>query len=130
MRVKLVILSLLSFICNATFAQQSVTGESSHSIDNFPKPIPIILPPQLFIPTSRMEGLQPWIYAPMTRPTVVYIPSVGFNGGEGFGEYFQEHPNKFFSNFLGRTVIDLPQLYVTRQMMIGNTSKLDKKGRV
>lgn len=130
MRVKLVILSLLSFICNATFAQQSVTGESSHSIDNFPKPIPIILPPQLFIPTSRMEGLQPWIYAPMTRPTVVYIPSVGFNGGEGFGEYFQEHPNKFFSNFLGRNVIDLPQLYVTRQMMIGNTLKLDKKGRV
>lgn len=130
MRVKLVILSLLSFIWNATFAQQPVTGERSHSIDSFPKPIPIILSPQLFIPNARMEGLQPWIYAPMTRPTVFYVPTVGFNGGEGFGEYFQQHPDKFFSNFLGRNVIDLPQLYVTRQMMVGNTLRLDKKGRV
>lgn len=140
MRMKFVISSLLFIICLATFAQQSVTDVHSHSIENetakvektdsFPKPIPILLPPQQFIPISRMEGLQPWLYAPMTRPEVVYIPTIGFNGGEGFGEYFQQHPDKFFSNFLSRNVIDLPHLYVTRQMMIGNTLRLDKKGRV
>ena len=140
MRMRLAILLFLFFVCVSAFAQQSLTGGHSHSIENrvavsddadsFPRPIPIMLPPQLFIPSTRMEGLQPWLYAPMTRPTVVYVPSVGFNGGEGFGEYFQQHPEKFFSNFLGRNIIDLPQLYVTRQMMIGNTLKLDKKGRI
>ena len=130
MRMKSFISLLLFFLCFATFAQQPMEDAHSHSIDSFPKPIPIILPPQLFIPSDRMQGLQPWLYAPMTRPTVVYIPSVGYNGSESFGEYFQQHPEKFFSNFLGRNIIELPQLYVTRQMMIGNTLKLDKKGRV
>ena len=140
MRMRFVISLLLPFICYASLAQQATTSVHSHSFekeisvkdstDSFPKPIPIILPPQLFIQSGRMEGVQSWIYAPMTRPTVVYLPTIGFNGGEGFGEYFQEHPDKFFSNFLGRNVIDLPQLYVTRQMMVGNTLKLDKKGRV
>ena len=131
---------LLSIICYASYAQQAMTGAHSHSVeektvsvgqtDTFPKPIPIILPPQLFIPSVRMEGLQPWVYAPITRPTAFYIPTIGFDGGEGFGQYFQQHPDKFFSNFLGRNVINLPQLYVTRQMMIGNTLRLGKKSNV
>ena len=94
------------------------------------RPIPIVLPPQLFIPSARLEGLQPWLYAPIARPTVYYMPTTGFNGSEGFGQYFQEHPDKFFSNFLGRNVINLPDLYVARQMMVGNTLRLGKKGRV
>lgn len=135
MRTGLLISLLLPFICSVSFAQQESTGSRSHSLqtesaDSLPRPIPIVLPPQLFIPKDRMEGLQPWIYAPITRPTVIYLPVTGFNGGEGFGQYFQEHPDKFFSNFLGRNVINLPNLYVTRQMMIGNTLRLDKKGRV
>lgn len=135
MRTGLVISLLLPFICSVSFAQQESTGSRSHSLqtesaDSLPRPIPIVLPPQLFIPKDRMEGLQPWLYAPITRPTVIYLPVTGFNGGEGFGQYFQEHPDKFFSNFLGRNVINLPNLYVTRQMMIGNTLRLDKKGRV
>ena len=135
MRTGLVISLLLPFICSVSFAQQESTGSRSHSLqtesaDSLPRPIPIVLPPQLFIPKDRMEGLRPWIYAPITRPTVIYLPVTGFNGGEGFGQYFQEHPDKFFSNFLGRNVINLPNLYVTRQMMIGNTLRLDKKGRV
>ena len=118
MRMGLVISLLLPFICCVSHAQQ----ES--------RPIPIVLPPQLFIPSDRLDGLQPWIYAPLTRPMVYNIPVTGFNGGEGFGQYSQEHPDKFFSNFLGRNVISLPNLYVTRQMMIGNTLRLGKKGRV
>lgn len=140
MRMRLVISLLLYSMCYATFAQQALTSAHSHSIessassigktDSLPKLIPIILPPQLFIPSDRMVGLQPWIYAPMTRPTVYYLPVVGFNGSEGFGQYFQQHPDKFFSNFLGRNAIDLPQLYVTRQMMIGNTLRLGKRSNV
>lgn len=135
MRTGLLISLLLPLICSVSFAQQESTGSRSHSLqtesaDSLPRPIPIVLPPQLFIPKDRMEGLQPWLYAPITRPTVIYLPVTGFNGGEGFGQYFQEHPDKFFSNFLGRNVINLPNLYVTRQMMIGNTLRLDKKGRV
>ena len=125
----LVISLLLPLICSVSLAQQESTGAHSHSletasVDSLPKPIPIVLPPQLFIPSSRLDGLQPWLYAPITRPTVVYMPVTGFNGTEGFGQYSQEHPDKFFSNLLGRNVINLPNLYVTRQMMIGNTFRL------
>ena len=116
--MRLVISLLLSFVCCVGHSQQET------------RPIPIVLPPQLFIPSSRLEGLQPWLYAPITRPTVYYMPAVGFNGSEGFGQYSQEHPDKFFSNFLGRNVITLPDLYVTRQMMVGNTLRLSKTGRV
>ncbi len=131
----LVISLLLPLICSVSLAQQESTGARSHSLetasgDSLPKPIPIVLPPQLFIPSSRLDGLQPWLYAPITRPTVVYMPVTGFNGTEGFGQYSQEHPDKFFSNLLGRNVINLPNLYVTRQMMIGNTLRLSRKGRV
>ena len=140
MRMKFVIALLMPLFCFVSLAQQAATEFHSHSFekkpsvtaenDSFPKPISIILPPQLFIPSARMGGVQPWLYAPMTRPIVFYVPSVGFNGSESFGEYYQQHPEKFFSNLLGRNVIDLPQLYMTRQMMVGNTLKLDKKGRV
>lgn len=128
MRIRFSILILLLFLCQAVRAQQ--TEERYSVADTFPRPIPIVLPPQLFIPSDRMEGLQPWVYAPITRPTVVYLPVIGYNGGESFGQYFQEHPDKFFSNLLGRNVINLPQLYVTRQMMIGNTLRLGKRSNV
>ena len=137
MRLRVVILVLLSVFCYVVKAQQTGSNlnvrEGTDSVelkDSFPRALPIMLPPQLFIPVGRMEGLQPWVYAPMTRPTVLYLPTIGFNGGESFGQYFQEHPDKFFSNLLGRNVINLPQLYVTRQMMIGNTLRLGKKSNI
>lgn len=137
MRPRVVILILLSVLCHAVKAQQ-VGGstnikEGADSVvlgDSFPKAIPIVLPPQLFIPVDRMGVLQPWVYAPIIRPTIVYLPVIGYDGGESFGQYFQEHPDKFFSNLLGRNVINLPQLYVTRQMMIGNTLRLGKRSNV
>ena len=128
MRMRFAIFVFLFLVCQALKAQQ--VEERRIVTDSFPRPIPILLPPQLFIPSDRMEGLQPWVYAPITRPTVVYLPVIGYDGGESFGQYFQEHPDKFFSNLLGRNVINLPQLYVTRQMMIGNTIRLGKRSNV
>ena len=55
------------------------------------------------------------------------LPTFGFDGSIGFGEYAVEHPEKFFSTLEGYNSIDIPQLYLTEQMMIGNTLKLGKK---
>ena len=88
------------------------------------KPIPFLLDPEIFIPYNRLAGLVPWHYAPMTRPIVFIIPKTGFNGTVGFGEFSQNHPEKFFSSLEGYNSINIPQLYLTQQMMIGNTLRL------
>ena len=88
------------------------------------KPIPFLLDPEIFIPNNRLAGVVPWHYAPMTRPIVLVIPKTGFDGIVGFGEFSQEHPEKFFSTLEGYNSINIPQLYLTQQMMIGNTLRL------
>ena len=88
------------------------------------KPIPFLLDNDIFIPSYRLVGLVPWHYAPMTRPVVFIIPRTGFTGSIGFGEYAQFHPEKFFSTLEGYNSINIPQLYLTQQMMIGNTLRL------
>ena len=88
--------------------------------------IPDYLPPDLFIPTVRLVGLHPWTSAPLPRPVVEVIPIYGFNASEGVGEYSIPHPEKFFSTLEGYNSINLPRLYITRQMTIGNTFKLAK----
>lgn len=88
------------------------------------KPIPDYLPPELFIPPVRLIGLHPWTSAPLPRPVVEVIKVNGFNGSIGFGEYTIQHPEKFFSTLEGYDLINIPRLYVTQQMMIGNTLKL------
>ena len=104
------------------FAQQE-----KEKVDSLPRPIPDLLSPDLFIPKSRLVGFQPWTYAPLPRPVVYVLPTFGFDGSIGFGEYAIEHPEKFFSTLEGYNSIDIPQLYLTEQMMIGNTLKLGKK---
>ena len=89
-----------------------------------PKRIPFLLDAQIFIPYDRLAGLVPWHYAPMTRPIVLVIPRTGISGTVGFGEFSQEHPEKFFSTLEGYNSINIPQLYLTQQMMIGNTLRL------
>ena len=89
-----------------------------------PKRIPFLLDTQIFIPYDRLAGLVPWHYAPMTRPIVLVIPRTGISGTVGFGEFSQEHPEKFFSTLEGYNSINIPQLYLTQQMMIGNTIKI------
>ena len=113
---------LLLLSCLTAFAQQE-----KKQVDSLPRPIPDLLSPDLFIPKSRLVGFQPWTYAPLPRPVVYVLPTFGFDGSIGFGEYAVEHPEKFFSTLEGYNSIDIPQLYLTEQMMIGNTLKLGKK---
>lgn len=105
----------------------SLTGQSVEKRDSFPRSIPDFLPPQLFIPTDRLNGLLPWNAAPLLRPVFNIQPVYGFDGSIGFGEYNQDHPDKFFSNLLVSNYIDIPELFVSEQKMVGNTLKLGRR---
>jgi hypothetical protein len=111
----------LLFSCISAFAQQEKENN-----DSFPRPIPDFLSSELFIPKSRLLGFRPWTFAPLPRPVVYILPTFGAGGSIGFGEYSMEHPEKFFSTLEGYNTINIPMLYVTEQMMIGNTLKLGK----
>lgn len=102
-------------------------SDSLDIADTLPRPIPNMLSPELFIPDDRLFGYEPWHYAPITRPKDHVLDIFGFDGSVGFGEYVQEHPEKFFSTLEGYNMIDIPQLYVSEQMMIGNTLRLGKR---
>ena len=39
-------------------------------VDSVPNRIPDFLSPELFIPRSRLVGIQPWTSAPLPRPVV------------------------------------------------------------
>jgi 2-isopropylmalate synthase len=89
-----------------------------------PERIPNMLSPDIFIPRSRLAGMHPWTSAPLPRPVFEIISVHGFDGSVGFGEYSISHPDKFFSTLEGYNSISIPRLYITRQMMIGNTFRL------
>lgn len=93
-------------------------------VDSVPNRIPDFLPASAFIPRSRLVGIHPWTSAPLTVPVVKIIPVSGFNGSIGFGTYSISHPDKFFSTLEGYNSINIPQMYITQQMMIGNTLRL------
>lgn len=92
--------------------------------DTLPHPIPLVLPADIFIPADRLFGYTPWTFAPMTRPVVFILPTFGFNGSVGFGRYAIQHPDKFFSTLEGYNGFNIPQLYISQQMMLGNTLRL------
>lgn len=92
--------------------------------DSVPNRIPDFLPPDIFIPRARLIGLHPWTSAPLPRPVVEIIPVYGFDGAIGFGEYSILHPDKFFSTLEGYNSINIPQMYITQQMLLGNTFRL------
>ena len=94
--------------------------------DTFPHVLPFLLPTDLFIPTERLFGFTPWTSAPLMRPTVRYTPIHGFNGSIGFGEYELQHPDKFFSTLEGYNSINIPHIFLTRQMILGNTFRLGR----
>lgn len=101
----------------------SVRSEPDTS-KSLPHIIPVILPAELFIPPDRLIGYGPWESAPITRPTIHFIPVNGMSGLIGAGEFSIEHPDKFFSTLSGRNFIKIPNYFVSRQMMIGNTFRL------
>ena len=92
--------------------------------DSVPNRIPDFLPPEIFIPRANLIGLHPWTSAPLPRPVVEIIPIYGFDGAIRFGQYTMAHPDKFFSTLEGRNIINIPQMYITRQMLLGNTFRL------
>lgn len=89
-----------------------------------PRPIPDFLSDSLFMPSSHIIGLQPWMSAPLALPVVHVVPMNGFEGSIGFGEYSLAHPESFFSTLDGSNCIDVPELYISRQRMLGNTLKI------
>lgn len=105
----------------------TLSAQEIEKRDSFPRPIPNFLSPDLFIPAKQLNGFLPWTAAPMLRPVVYVHPVSGFDGSVGFGEFNVEHPEKFFSTLTGSNVIDIPQLYLSEQKMIGNTLKLGVK---
>ena len=105
------------------------TVEQKPAMENsmaLPRIIPVILPAELFIPSDRLEGYTEWKGAPIVRPTIHIIPVNGISGMIGAGEFSIEHPDKFFSTLSGRNVINIPNLFVSEQMMLGNTFRLGR----
>lgn len=93
-------------------------------VNSMPERIPDFLPDDIFIPRIRLVGIVPWHSAPVQRPVFEIIPKFGFDGSIGFGEYSISHPEKFFSTLEGYNSINIPQMYLSQQMMIGNTFRL------
>lgn len=120
MRRIIILAILLSSLCLST------AGQEKENTDSFPRPIPNLLPPQLFVPAEYLNGLLPWNAAPLLKPVFHILPVYGFDGSIGFGEFNMDHPEKFFSNLLNSNYIDVPQLYLSEQKMIGNTLKLGR----
>ena len=103
-----------------------VRGQEVEKVDSFPRPIPNLLSPQLFVPAEYLNWLLPWNAAPLLKPVFHVLPVYGFDGSIGFGEFNMDHPEKFFSNLLNSNYINVPQLYISEQKMIGNTLKLGR----
>ena len=104
-----------------------VSGDQQSAIkDTLPHPLPIVLPSDIFIPNERLEWFAPWTSAPITRPVVHSLNTHGFIGSIGFGEYALQHPDKFFSTLEGYNSINIPHIFLTQQMLLGNTFRLGR----
>ena len=101
--------------------------DSAKVIDTVPNLIPMLLPAGLFIPDDRLLGITPWNGAPIVRPVVHVTRVDGLSGLVAAGEFSQDHPDRFFSTFNGNNIIDIPELFLTRQKFVGNTLRLGKK---
>lgn len=123
---KLVLLLLLLLPLGEAFSQERSGLTLMPPVDSVPNRIPDFLPSSIFIPRARLVGIHPWTSAPLPVPVVKVIPVNGFNGSIGFGTYSISHPDKFFSTLDGYNTINIPHMYITQQMMIGNTFKLAK----
>lgn len=123
---KLVLLFLLLLPLGEAFSQDRSGLTLMPPVDSVPNRIPDFLPSSIFIPRARLVGIHPWTSAPLPVPVVKVIPVNGFNGSIGFGTYSISHPDKFFSTLDGYNIINIPHMYITQQMMIGNTFKLAK----
>jgi len=102
---------------------------TSDTIGVYPRRIPDMLPPDIFIPYGRLQGLTPWLSGPIVRPSVHVMPVYGFSG-YGFGKFTVDHFDRFFSNLLGYNGMNVPHLLLSEHMMLGNTLSLGRKRKV
>lgn len=121
MRRYLTIILLVSSIIYPLAAQER------EKRDTLPESIPDMLPPGIFIPAQRLSTFLPWNSAPLLKPVVHIMPVYGFDGSIGFGEFNMDHPDRFFSNLLSSNYIDIPELFVSEQKMLGNTLKIGRR---
>ena len=110
------------------FSPQDTTSamQVKEQLNSLPRPIPDFLDPQWFIPKDRLFGYEPWDYAPLQRPLFPVLKIYGFDSSIGFGAYSIQHPEKFFSTLEGYNRIDVPQFFMSEQMMLGNTLKIGR----
>lgn len=113
----------------ATILCLAVLARAQSDTSFIPRIIPDRLPPELFIPDKRLDGLTPWMSGPITRPSVHVLPEYGTNGW-GFGQFTVDHWDKFFSNLLVFNQMNVPQMLDSQQMLLGNTISLGKKRRL
>lgn len=124
MKRNILIIILVCLLSIPAVAQKEDRVEKT---DSFPRPIPDLLSPQLFIPADLLSAYLPWHYAPLLKPVFTVLPVYGFDGSIGFGEFNMDHPDKFFSNLLNSNYINIPELFISEQKMVGNTLKIGRK---
>lgn len=118
------ILSLTMFLSpQDTVPDPAVKG----TMMSVPRPIPDYLDPQWFVPKDSIFGYHPWPYAPLQRPIFPVVKIYGFDESIGFGQYSMQHPERFFSTLEGYNRIDVPQFFLSEQMLLGNTLKIGRK---
>lgn len=115
------------FISAAIISMIFSTEVHCQKNDSQPHEIPMILPKEWFIPAPLLFGFQPWESAPLLRPSVIVMPEFGFLPSVGFGSYSIQHPDRFFSTLEGYNMINIPQMYISRQMMLGNTFRIGRR---
>lgn len=126
MKTKLIILpiSVFVFFSTSVLAQQQQPGheDKKDGVLEFDRSS------DMFIPFDRLQGITPWMSAPVMRPKYHAFPVYGFNG-YGFGRFTVDHFDRFFSNLLVYNGMDVPCVVRSEQMMLGNTISLGKKRR-
>ncbi len=121
--MKYIIWTLISFCLLCIHAR----GQEAEKRDTLTHEIPNLLSSGILIPAGHIQSYLPWKAAPMLKPVVHVLPVYGFDGSIGFGEFNIQHPDKFFSTLSGTNYIDVPELYVSEQKMIGNTLKIGRR---
>ncbi len=106
--------------------KSSINDKKSDTKDTLPRILPIVLPPEMFIPDDHLSWMAPWTSAPIARPVVHSVDKRGFVGSIGFGEYALQHPDKFFSTLEAYNSINIPNVFLTQQMILGNTFRLGR----
>lgn len=76
---------------------------------------------RIIILLSAIIGIECYVYAQKHESS---HSTGGVSGMIGVGEFVIERPNKFFSTLSARNVIVVPSLYLSEQMMLGNTLRL------